>query len=376
MIKIVHLITDLAVGGAEMMLYKLLRGMERRRFQNVVVSMASGGSLADKITALDIPVYSLDLRRGAPNPAALWRLRRVLRQVKPHVLQTWLYHADLLGLVAGKWAGVPALAWNVRCSEMDLRRYSRLTSYVVRILSRLSALPDVVMVNSEAGRRFHEALGYHPRCWQLIPNGFDLEQFRPDAAARISFRREIGIPEESLLIGLLARFDPMKDHDNFLKAAGLLRKRQPDVHFVMAGRGVDLNNSILNRSIRDQALEGRVHRLGERSDVATILAAMDITTSTSYGEGFPNVIGEAMACGVPCVVTDTGDCAQIVADSGRVVPPKQPQAFVAAWNELIEMGPSGRNALGQRARRRIEEHFNLPVIVSKYEAVYSSLFTQ
>lgn len=373
MIRITHLITDLSTGGAEMMLYKLLSYMDRRRFQNIVVSMTDKGACGIRIEALGVPVFCLGMRLGVPNPLGICRLLSLLRKERPMVLQTWLYHADLLGLLTGKLARVPVVVWNLRCSNMDMRHYSMLSAFVVRVLAKLSPFPEAILVNSAVGRHFHENLGYCPRWWTIIPNGFDLVRFRPDPEARIRVRRELGLSHDDILIGLIARFDPMKDHANFLRAACLLLEDFAGVHFVLVGRGVDCNNSELTRAISASGHASSFHLLGERSDIPDIMAASDIATSSSYGEGFPNIIGEAMACAVPCVVTDVGDSSLIVDNTGRVVPSRNPQALATAWKELIDLGKQGRGQLGIAARRRIQKHFSLAAIAAQYEAFYEEL---
>ncbi|MFZ5652554.1 MAG: glycosyltransferase [Bacillota bacterium] len=375
MIKIFHLITDLETGGSEMMLFKLISFMNLNDFSNVVVSMTDEGTLGNKFKDLGIPVYTLDMSRGIPSPFAMLRLLRILWEERPSVLQTWLYHADLLGLLAGKLAGVPCILWNLRCSDMDMSHYSRLSSLVMSILARLSSLPQGVIVNSMAGKRFHEGLGYRPRRWELLPNGFDIERFRPDSESRVIFRRELGLSEDALLIGLVARFDPMKDHSTFLQAAGKLVKKLSgtEIHFVLAGRGVDHQNKEIMGMVKGLNIESNVHLLGERTDISFITAAFDIASSSSYTEGFPNVIGEAMACGVPCVVTDAGDSGILVGDTGKVVPPKDPLALAEALEELVMIGAEGRKALGLAARHRIVDNYSLPAIVSKYEELYREL---
>lgn len=372
--SILHLITGLSTGGAEAMLYKLLSRMDRARFKIVVVSMTDRGTFGARIEALGIPVVTLGLRRGLPNPIGFWRLVRLLRLEKPHVLQTWMYHADLLGLIAGRLTNLPRIAWNLRCSNMEMRHYSWLSALLIRLLAVLSGFPDAVLVNSEAGRKFHETLNYHPKRWEVIPNGFDLEIFRPSPEARLRFRAEIGIPEDAFLIGLIARDDPMKDHQTFLQAAGYLLKNHPNIHFILVGRGIDEGNQRLMSLIESLGILKQTHLLGERSDVANIVPALDIASSaSSFGEGFPNVIGEAMACGVPCVVTDVGDSAIIVGDTGKVVPPKNPEALAVAWSDLIMIGSEHRRQLGLAARQRIEENYSLPAIVAKYESLYQEL---
>lgn len=373
-VKVLHLITDLDSGGAEIMLWRLLSRMNRARFSNVVVSLTDQGNLGSCIQALGIPVHLLNIRRGRPDPRGIWRFWKILRHERPQVVQSWLYHAGLLGqMVAGLSNGYAA-AWNIRCSNMEMRHYPRQTELVVRVLAKLSAIPDAVLVNSEAGRRMHEALHYRPRRWRVIPNGFDVDVFRPDPGAGAPFRKNLGLPAETLLIGLVARYDPMKDHRNFLEAAAYLLKDRPDVHFVLVGRGVEDSNLELAAITQRLNIVKNVHFLGERADIMNVMPALDIVTlSSAFGEGFPNVVGEAMASGVPCVVTDVGDAAMIVGKTGKVVPVKDPEALARAMGQLIDMGATARRRLGLAARRRIEECFSLPAVVHQYEQLYEEL---
>jgi glycosyltransferase involved in cell wall biosynthesis len=231
-----------------------------------------------------------------------------------------------------------------------------------------------VVVNSATGQAFHTQIGYHPREWVLIPNGIDDQQFRPDAVARRSVRQELGLEPEALLIGLIARFDPMKDHTTFLQAARLLLDSHPQTHFLLCGAEVTPENLQLSCQIETGHLQERVHLLGLRRDITRITAALDVATlSSSFGEGFSNVVGEAMACEVPCVVTDVGDSAQVVGDTGIVVPPKDPQALADGWRKLIEMGVEGRQRLGRAAREWIQQEYSLESVVTQYENLYLSL---
>ena len=375
-IKLLHLITNLSIGGSEIILWRLLERMDGTRFANAVVCLIETGAVADRIRALGIPVFSLGMKRKWPDPGGLTGILRLLREERPDILQTWLYHSDLLGLIAGKIRGVPRLLWNVRCSNMGMTRYGKLPAMVVALNARLSGIPDSIIVNSYAGKEYHQRIGYRPKQWEVIPNGIDPEVFKPDEKARTGLRTELGLPEKSLLIGLIARFDPMKDHRNyFLAARHLLNVAggEEDVHFVLAGFGVDASNVTMDGIISECGLDGRVHLLGERTDIPFVTSALDIASSTSLGEGFPNVVGEAMACGVPCAVTDVGDSARLVGDAGRVVPPGDPIALAAAWSELIRMGKDRRRSIGEAARRRIAEDFSIDAMVRRYEQVYEAL---
>lgn len=376
MIRVAHLITDLDTGGAEIMLRRLVEKMDRDRFANMVISLQDIGPIGQEILKLGIPVAALGMRPGRPTPGAMWRLVRTLRGCRPQVLQSWLYHADLLGLLASSLAGHPAVAWNLRCSNMDLNQYSRVTGMVVRTCAALSRFPSSIVVNSKAGKEYHSAIGYRPKRWDLIPNGFDLGRFHPDEAASPRLREELGIPRPSLLVGLVARFDPMKDHRTFLEAAALVHGRHPDVHFVMCGTRVDTANQALARWLDDLGIGEVTHLLGERRDVPYLTAALDVACSSSITEGFPTAVGEAMACAVPCVVTAAGDSAPLLGEAGVVVPPRDAVALAGALEKMIEAGPAGRGELGAAGRKRIEDNYSLRAVVGRYERMYEEIAGQ
>lgn len=372
-IKVLHLITDLDTGGAEVSLYRLLAGTDRTQFDNQVVSLIPVGPVGEKIRALGIPVRSLDLQPGRPTLSALFRLAGLLHREKPAILQTWLYHADLLGLLVAKMVRIPAVVWNIRNSEMDFSKYRRLSGIVMAACARLSSWPQAVISNSRAGQDFHTRFGYHPARWIIIPNGVDTRVFKPDREAYLGVRRELGLAPETILIGQVARFDPMKDQASFLRAAGQFVQSGSNAQFVMIGQDVTSENVSLAEIIRREGIEDRVHLLGRREDMPRLNAALDILVSSSSGEGFPNVVAEAMASGVPCVATDVGDSAHLVANTGIVVPPRNPQALAAAWAELLSLTASERFALGQQARQRIIQHFSLEKMVQAYARVHRDI---
>lgn len=370
-IIVAHLITGLQTGGAERMLARLATRTDRERFRSIVVSMTGSGAIGPVIAAAGIEVCSLGMRRGRPTPAGLFRLMRLLRRNRPAIVQTWLYHADLLGLVARSLGLAPHLLWNIRCTETVG------TAGLRRILAASSRLPDAVVVNSETGRRFHEHLRYRPRRWAVIPNGFDTDMLRPDPRARQRGRAELGLADGEVAILLPARYDPMKDHANFFAAAGVIARHRPELRFFLAGSGIDPDNHSLAGEIARQGLGGRAVLLGQRRDLDTLYPAFDLVTlSSAYGEGFPSVLGEAMACGVPCVATDSGDAPEILGDCGIVVPPRRPEALAAGWEELIARGAAGRAELGTQARTRIVARYGLDAIVGRYQALYAEIATR
>jgi glycosyltransferase involved in cell wall biosynthesis len=371
MITILHVITGLDTGGAEMMLYKLVARSDPAQFQHIVVSLTQVGPVGEKIGALGVPVHSLRMRRGVADPRALLRLLALMRHVRPDVVQTWLYHADALGTLAAAVLRVPVV-WNIR-SSIDVNELGPVVAALARLCARLSRVPAAVVTNSEAAKVLHTRLGYRPRKWLVIPNGFDTKRFAPDVTARRDVRRELGLPADTLLVGFVARFDPLKDHQTLLRAAGLLRRQLEGPHFVLIGRDITISNPELREWIEAGGVGDHVHLLGERADIPRLTAALDIATCSSYSESFPNIIGEAMACAVPCVVTDVGDAARIVGETGCVVPPKDAPALASAWRELIELGPAGRQELGLRARARVEERYSLDSVVWQYETLYERL---
>lgn len=371
MIKIMHIITTLSSGGAESALYRLISNSHRGpAIEHAVVSLTGQGIYGSRLKRMGIPVYCLGMKPGSPDPRKVIMLYRLIRRFHPHILQTWLYHADLLGLLVGRFARVSKIVWNVRCSEVFFEDYAPTTRWVFGLLKRLSHAPDAIIVNSIAGKEFHVRAGYRPKRWAVIPNGFETERYRPSIASRNRVRQVLGLDESIRIIGMVARFDPMKDHANFFAAAGRLSSVYHDVCFVLCGRGMDPGNDDIQRMIKNNDLEGRVYLLGERSDMHAIFPGLDINTLTSLGEGFPNVLGEAMACGVPCVATDVGDASYIIGNTGRIVPPGNPEALSGAWGGLLSISPEQRAGLGLKARKRIEDNFSISKTVRQYEQLY------
>jgi len=376
MINVAHVITDLGTGGAESMLLKLLSHTDRRRFSPRVYDLSNSvGRIRRQIETLDIPVTSLGMGRRVPNPAVVVRLGYLLRTSRIDLVQTWMYHADLVGGVAAKVAGmsVPVI-WNIRQSNLDPSVNRRRTLGVVRLCAKMSSwLPDAVICCSSQARRVHVAVGYCDAKLRVIPNGFDVAAFRPDPEARAAIRATLGIPDEAPVIGMVARFDPQKDHGTFIDAASRLRARCPSVRFVLCGNRISRENSQLVEWIDAAGLTSACSLLGERNDVARVIAAVDVATLSSLGEGFPNAIGEAMACGVPCVATDVGDSAEIIGDTGLLVPPRNPGALADAWHLLLAKGGPYLDALGARARARVTERFSIDAVARSYEQLYETI---
>lgn len=365
MIRIVHVIGELTAGGAEEMLCKLLEAQRASGRSALVVSLTDVGPVGARIRRLDVPVVALGMRRGRPNPAALVALLRLLRRERPDLVQTWMYHADLLGGAAARLLGIPVL-WGVRHDRSDRdKALTRLTRRVCALLSPW--VPQAVIFNSETACRSHARAGYAAGKLLVIPNGFDLARFRPDPCARAAVRRELGVPQGAPAVGLVARYHPDKDHAAFLAAAALVRRRREDARFLLCGDGVHWGNRELAERIDAQALRPSVHLLGNRADVERILAALDVACLTSRTESFPSVLAEAMACGVPCVATDCGDARAIVGPAGAVVPRGDAAAFAEAVLEQLAREPDARERLAALGRRRVAEAYGLEVVARRFE---------
>jgi glycosyltransferase involved in cell wall biosynthesis len=373
-IKIVHIINSFEFGGAEAMLCNLLLRTDRDRFEPSVVALIDDLTVAGPVLAAGIPLITMGMRPGVPDPLGIIRLARHLRRVRPAIVQTWMDHSNLIGGLASRLACRAPVVWGVHHSDHMRGLTKRSTLITVGACARLShRLPARIVLCSEHARTLYGQRGFASDKMQVIPNGFDTERFRPDAAARADIRRELNIDDVTPLIGLVARYDPFKDHAGFLRAASLLVKARPDVRFLLCGANVDRQNQPLATLVDSLGLGRHCHLLGPRHDVPRILSALDILTSSSISEAFPLTVGEAMSCGVPCVATDVGDSAHIVSATGRIVPPSAPQAMADAWNELLALTPDGRRQLGAAARNRVRELFDLESVTRRYETLYRDL---
>jgi glycosyltransferase involved in cell wall biosynthesis len=369
-----HIITTLGPAGAETMLMRVTSGMDDTRFENEVVSLTGILDLAERLQSIGICVRTLGMKKSMPNPLQVIRLAKWIRESKPDVIHTWMYHANLVGALAARLAGGVPVVWGIHHSSLDPRVDKFRTRLVNRTCAFLSRkVPARIVCCSEASLREHKKLGYAADKLEVVPNGFDLEQVKPDPAARVSVRDELGIQADAFLIGMAARFHPHKDHRNFIRAAARLHEQMPDIHFLLCGLDITWQNSQLAGWIDAAGIRDRCHVLGLRQDMSRLFAAMDIATTASLSEAFPIVIGEAMACGTPCVVTDVGDSALIVGETGVVVAPGDPDALAEGWRKLVEAGPAERRRLGMAARRRIQRHFALPAVVARYQAIYTEL---
>jgi glycosyltransferase involved in cell wall biosynthesis len=368
---IVHIIIGLGRGGAEMVLARLVEAHRANPdYEHVVISLTDLGRYGAQMIKMGVLVYALGLKSAFGLPRVFWRLVRRLRELKPDVVQTWMYHADMLGGLAAKLAGGPPVIWGVH--SFDLRRGANRTTRIVQKLCALSSswLPKLILCVAEASRRNHIAVGYEAGRMLVVPNGFDVKPTEILSAEVEEFRTRYRLRPEHVVVGCVGRFHPAKDHRNFVEAAVLLGPEFPQARFMMVGAGLDANNSALQSWIEAGGMSDRFVLLGERSDVPLCLCAIDVFCSSSCTEAFPLVVGEAMVLARPLVVTDVGDTALLVGDTAIVVDRENPQALARGLSTLLRASVEQRQALGQRAQARVRREFSIEQMISRTVSAY------
>jgi glycosyltransferase involved in cell wall biosynthesis len=369
--KVVHVITGLEVGGAEKVLLQVADRARAHGIEPVIVTLTGRGALSQEAGRRGLEVVALDLR-GRRLALGFFRLVLLLRRMRPDLVQTWLYKADAIGGVASRLAKPSCpVVWNVRQANIDPAVNTRATVLAIRCCRLLSRIVPtaVVCVSEEAAAAHHEA-GFEAAKLHVIPNGFDVERFRPDPGARAVIRGELGIPADATLVGIVGRVDPQKDHLTFAAASGSVADAVPDVRFVLCGRGTEPGAQPLQGWLEQHGLLSRCHLLGVRDDVPSVLAALDVLVSSSAGEGFANVVGEGMACGLPCVVTAAGNSAELVGDAGAVVPTGDPEKLGDALLRVLELTGEERAQLGADGRERIRTRWSIEACVGRYASFW------
>jgi len=371
--NILHVITGLEVGGAEMALYRLILESLGGDYCHTVIALTPEGGMYARFLQADIKLIVLDFRRSPFTN--LVRLVRLMRSLRPDVVQTWLYHADLLGGLAARVAGIRNVIWGIRTTDVDggCARATRFVRQLCAFLSRI--VPHTIVCVAEAARRSHALIGYDATRMVVVGNGFDLARLSATASQREALRAQCGFQDGDIVLGTLGRFNLDKDHANFVGAAGRLAGQHPRLRFLMVGKGLDAGNEELLRWIAATGHADRFVLLGERADVAVCLSAMDIFCLSSRTEAFPNVVGEAMAMGLPCVATDVGDVAVLMADTGVIVPRADPEALARGVAGLVERGPQYCAGMGKRARERIHAVFTMSRVRERFERIYDNVIT-
>lgn len=356
------------------MLFKLVSSIDRQKYEPIVISLMDVGDIGIKIQSQSVPVFSIGARRGSFSLPRFVKLIRLVRHLRPDIVHTWMYHADLLGGLAAKLSGCNNIIWGIRHSDLSLKHNKLSTILVAKACSLLSPwLPSLIVSCSSIAKDVHVLFGYDKNKIVVIPNGFAVDRFTPSDEHYSSVRRELCLSPDALLVGLVARYDPLKNHFGFIEAASTVAATIPSLHFVFVGAGAGPDNADLQHKISSTNLESRFHLLGYRSDIPRLMSSFDVLASPSIGEAFSNSIGEAMASGVVCVVTNVGDSGHIVGDAGFVVDDLNMSRFAQAMLRALELNHFSRRTMSIKARKRILNLFELTRVVAQFEAVYSSL---
>lgn len=375
MIEVTHVITGLEQGGAETVLLRLLERSDPQRFRMRVISLSARGRLSSRVEMLGIPLRHLGLKGLGDTPAAIFRCAAALRHDPPHVIQTWMYHGDLIGGIAGRLARIPAVAWGLHAGTLPPPE-NRSARMGIKMAARLSSVvPARIVCCSHSAREIHATAGYSRSKMVVIENGFELAEVSP--ADAMSIRNQLGADPETLIVTRVGRFHPQKDYASFIAACVQVHSQHPGAIFVMVGLDVVPQNQELMREIRAAGIEEHVRLLGLRDDVLSIYGASDVAVSSSgFGEALPLALGEAMGAGVPIVTTDVGDSALLVADPSRVTPPGDPSALADAIGRILNLPREERHELGRRDRQRIGDRYSLSTMAQRYLALYKELASE
>lgn len=371
--NVLHITTGLNDGGAEAMLYRLC--INDVSNQHVVISLMDAGKYGPMLRERGVPVYTLDLKRHQITIAALIRLFLLVRSHREYIVQTWMYHGDLLGGIIAYFNGVRKIVWGIHNTVLEPGISTRTTIWIAKLLAKFSWwLPDSIIACSNRSIEVHRELGYDPSKMKFVPNGYDISMFYPDETNCGDYLSPVSLLVKGRpIIGVVGRHDPYKDHDNLFAALALLKDKDVPFFCLLVGKGMDEKNPVIREKIGALGLVDHVALLGQRSDIAKIMNVLDIHVLSSSAEAFPNVVCEAMACGTPCVVTDVGDAGHIVGDTGWVVPPKNPAALAEAIETAIgELKDPAWVERCRMSRQRIEDNFSIEKVVSMYSNVWAS----
>jgi glycosyltransferase involved in cell wall biosynthesis len=371
---IAHLIVGLNDGGAEAALYRLCAGDVMHK--HIVISMMDEGKYGVKLEQAGIKVYCLGMSRGQIRFGHVLDLCRILRRVRPDVLQTWMYHADLLGALVARICGVKKLCWGLHHANLNADAVKLKTSWIARVCAWLSSWgPDSIVSCSRVAAQIHEEIGYAKNKFTVVPNGVDLSRFAPNSELKKNMKGQWCSDQSEFLIGMVARFDPQKDHANLIAALGILKKHHHHVRCLLVGPDMTTSNELLMNMIDGQEVIDCVIPMGSTDDVPSVMNAIDLHVLSSYSESFGNVLIEAMACGTPCLCTEVGDMPFIVGETGWVVPPKNADALAAALLDALRLyqdQPSEWAKKQTDARARALSHFSLELMREGYSRVWNS----
>jgi len=367
--RVVLIARMLSVGGAERQFVALAKGLHSRRCDVHVVLFYGGGDLEAELAEAGVPIYCLEKAGRWDLFSFVARFQRALGRLEPSVVYSFLDLPNILSALFWPMMGRPRLVWSIRAAGVEMEHYDWLTRSASCLEARLSGRASWVIANSHAGAAWAHERGFPYGRISVVENGIDTERFQPDPAGRARVRSEWDVGDDEILVGLTGRLDAMKDHPNFLQACAALLVSRPFLKFACIGSGPAAYHAELVALAESLGIGSRLIWTGPRSDMPAVYSALDVACSASaFGEGFSNAVGEAMACGVPCVVTDVGDSSRIVGNCGEVVPPRNASRLAAAIGVMLDRLCCEAD-LKQRCRARIETNFSVASMVTSTERI-------
>ncbi len=372
---ILHIITGLGDGGAEHTLFKICKYDNINK--HIVISLKSPEKYFSLLKKIGVDVYSLNL--NFYSFFKVFSLIKLIRFLKPDIVQTWLVHADFIGGIAARLSGVKKIIWNVRYSNLEFGKTKIITILIIKILAKLSyIIPQSIVIVSKRAIKIYENVGYDKKKLIFIPNGYDLSILMPNEFEKISFKKNNNISTKIPLIGNVARYDPKKDHLNLLKALLIIKSKKINFHCILVGTGIDKNNLKLVQEIKKLNLSNHIKLMGQKDNIYSVMNGLDIyVQSSSYGEGFPNVVAESMACGTPCVVTDVGDSSFIVGETGWVAKPNNHiKLAIEIEKAILENGSKKSMKRSKETRLRIENNFDIQKMITKYNELWNNVYNK
>lgn len=369
-LKIVFIIVSLETGGAQSMLLRLLKGINKNRFDATVISLTDMGALGQSVIDLGVPIMTIGMKKRRFNIFALIRLYKAIREINPDVVHTWMYHSDLIGGVFARLLCIPRIVWGVRSADFVSAVTPISTKLILRVCARLSSIvPDAIVYNSHRGFDYHHDLGYTENNNHVIYNGVDIDRFTPQSRSRINLRRELNIADDRKIIGIVARYDYLKNHAGFVEMAKFMNDYDDSCDFLMIGENIN-NNKTLMSLVEDRHLTEKFHLLDSIVDIENIITGLDAVVITSSSEAFPNVLIESMACGVPCFSTDVGDVRHLAYNTDWVVKVGDMKTLADVCIQYLELDENAQKDIKENISEYACEHFNSALMAQNYELIY------